>query len=115
MKDRTERGSHPGYAIKASDNSWVTSAHGLYLAEDPFFALTYDTKESAQETLDYALQDEDLPKELTYEVVEAWIPVCEQLRFDIDQLRKANTISPDELFDIKFELENILYRLGGTE
>lgn len=113
MKDRTERRSHPGYCIrtKGKEVLWVTSAHGLHLETDPFFAIDFNTVESAQAELDWALRDGDLPKTYEYEIVEGWIPLCEQLRFDVAQLKEANKISPDDLWEIRFELESLLSRL----
>lgn len=110
MLNEDKRKTHPGYAVKFENGSWLTSAHGLYLDEDAFMGITFKTREEAESLVTEAQKEGEIPS-LKFEVVEAWQPVCERLRHDIEMLNKANTISPSDLMNIRIELENIMSRL----
>lgn len=110
MLNEDKRKSHPGYAVKFENGDWLTSAHGLYLDEDAFMGITFPTAKEAEDLVKEAQASGEIPS-LKFEVVEAWQPVCERLRHNIEALKKANTITPDQLMDIEFELESIIDRI----
>ena len=105
-----ERNIKPGWAIRFPDGEWLCYAHGWFTSKDPFYARRETTEESATANLIDC-------KEEGYEggeVVVAWEPYCAHLLFDIDELKKANKISPRDLFDIAFELDMIIGKLRGS-
>lgn len=109
MKDRTKRNLHPGWCIQFSDGTIFGSAHGYFATTDAFYAIIFDqSKEDTEQFIkDYGKEiEEDTGQKIAdAKVVEAWQPLCERLRFDLSQLRRANAISPDKIFNIITELE----------
>jgi hypothetical protein len=106
---KEDRREHPGWAIRYKDGTWLASAHGFHRMEDAFYAKTYPTSWDASVDASEALRDGIGDR--FYEIVEAWQPLCEQLRHKILVLTKANTIDPDYLYDIVEDLESVLLRL----
>lgn len=100
---------HPGWAVKTPDGEWVCSAHGYFSSKDPFYAKICKIKEDAEIFLKAATEDgfKDL------EIVVGWEPYCAKLLFEIDELKQANTITPDKLLELTMDLENVLDTLKG--
>lgn len=113
MSERSKRQSHPGWAVKFSDGTWLGGAHGWFRAEDAFYADIYESSERAVEclTISNVLKEPDLK----WDIVPAWEPLCERLRVEISSLEEANKITPGELYDIVFDLEYVLSRLKNTK
>lgn len=111
MKDRTERNSHPGWAVRFVDGSWLAYGHGWHLFTDAFYAKRFSSAEEAEKAVKEAA--EDYIKLDDYDIVPAWEPVAEQLRHEVAELKHANSFSPDDIFEISMELESILSRLKG--
>ena len=102
---------HPGWALQSKEGYWMAYGHGWHQSEDAFYARIFKTPEAAQE----ALKDmqEDFEGGIECDIVPAWEPACGKLRHEVRTLTAANKVSPDDLFEIKFELESIIARLGG--
>jgi hypothetical protein len=111
MKDRTERNSHPGWAVRFEDGSWLAYGHGWHQFTDAFYARLFDSAEKAEEAVKEAAKDWGLDEE--YDIIPGWQPVAEQLRHDVAELKHANKFSPDDIFEISMELESILSKLKG--
>ena len=104
-----KRNQHPGWAVRFEDGSWQSGGHGWYRDDDAAMAERHETKEAA----DYNAKkcQEWHNDTMPYEIVPAWEPLAESLRMDVAQLKKANTITPSELYEIESDLEFILTRL----
>lgn len=99
-----------GWAIYyEKEEAWLSSAHGYQIYESPMCALVFKTKEEAQETLQDAKKYWDYCG--TGKIVRAWIPVIHGLRREVEQLEKANTITPYKINDIIYQLESVIYEL----
>lgn len=112
--ERSERQAHPGWAVLFDDGTWLSSAHGYFQADDAFYGLLWDSPEEAEANAKDAISDwgrtEDI-SDYKYTVVVGWQPLCEKLRLDVSSLKSSAKITPSELMDITFELENVLSRL----
>jgi hypothetical protein len=112
--ERGERQTHPGWAVLFEDGTWLSSAHGYFQADDAFYGLLWNSVEEAERNAQDALSDWGRTEDVTgykYTVVLGWQPLCEKLRHDVSTLKSAAKITPIELMDITFELENVLSRL----
>jgi|ERR1700723_475727 len=113
MIDKEERNSHPGWAVKFEDGTWLGGAHGWFRTKDAFYADKYASKEAAEGYLQ-SLRDDKSEQgqfDLPAEIVPAWEPMCESLRVEISSLKDANTITPDKVMYIAIALEGILHDL----
>lgn len=108
-----KRNQHPGWAVRFEDGSWQGGGHGWHRFDDAFYAERHETEEDAH----YAAKrcQEDYDDKMPYVVIPAWEPLVEVLRHDVDQLKKANTFSPDDIFEITMDLESILSRLKDVK
>ncbi len=113
MKERAERGRHPGWAVRFADGSWLAYGHGWHLFDDAFYARLFSSAEEAEKAVKEAAGD--FIKLDEYDIVPGWEPVCEQLRHDVAELQHANKFSPDDIFDITMDLESILSRLKDRD
>jgi hypothetical protein len=128
MTERLKNG-HPGWAIYFADNSWMCEVHGIYPVADPFYATTYDSKESAERSIkDYIRQHEEhIAWKLTQDpdyissyilpemtAIVAWEVMCSKLIFDIKRLEAANKVTPSKLYDIQMSLEDAISTLKGA-
>jgi hypothetical protein len=118
MSDKEEkRQSHPGWAVRFEDGTWLGGAHGWFRTGDAFYADKYQTKEEAHAYLQSLRHDKteqghfDLPAE----IIPAWEPMCESLRVEVASLKEANTITPSKLMDIAITLEGVLFDLKWKE
>lgn len=102
---------HPGWALQTKDGFWLAYAHGWHLSEDAFYAKIFGSEEAARRELKD--MQEDFEGGIECDIVPAWEPLCGKLRFEVKQLEAANKITPHDVFEITFELENIIARLGG--
>lgn len=103
MSDKIE---HPGWAIKFADD-WLCACHGWRIANSPEFAFIFKTEEEAKQVL----------KEESFtdgQVVVAWEPTIAKLRYEISELKEANTFSPDKVQNIKWSLEGIRSNLDDV-
>lgn len=91
---------HPGWAIRFEDGEWLAIAHGIASAKNPFFAEIFSSKEEAEKFINEC-------KVSSYQVVEAWPVLVAQLRFQIEGLEKANSISPEKFRKIWSQLDRI--------
>lgn len=107
----TKKQEHPGWALQTKKGSWLCYAHGWHLVEDAFYAKIFSSIEDASEAL-IDLKD-DFDSSLEADIVPAWEPLCGKLRFEVAELKTANTITPDVLSDIAFDLDIILFKLKG--
>jgi hypothetical protein len=106
MNDESVRGSHPGWAVQFQDGRWLGSAHGLHRFDDAFYAKSFLIKEDAN---DLAIECQiDFGDTMPYEVVPAWEPLCERLRFEVGQLMKACKFKPRDISDLQESLEDAL-------
>src|SRR5574338_1644800 len=108
-----KRNQHPGWAVRFEDGSLQGGGHGYHRFDDAFYAERHETQEQAHWAAKQCQEDYD--DKMSYEVIPAWEPLVEVLRLDISQLKKANTISPDDLSDITDDVENLLYKLKGRK
>lgn len=110
-----ERQAHPGWAVKFSDGTWLGGAHGWFRTDDPFYADVYASEKDAKESLDYVKNDVEEGDyfKLDAEVVPAWESLCESLRFEVSQLKKANVITPEDLSEAVMRLEDVISGLQG--
>lgn len=100
-----DKQEHPGWAIQ-TDGLWLSYAHGWHVAKDGFFARIFSTEHDAHQA---ALEaQEDFQGGFEYTIVVAWEPLCAKLRREVSALKKANTIDPHKLFQITFNLEEIM-------
>lgn len=113
MKDRAKRNSHPGWAVRFVDGSWLAYGHGWHLFDDAFYAKCFSSAQEAEDAVKQAA--EDYTKLDEYDIVPAWEPVAEQLRHDVAQLEHANKFSPNDIFEISMDLESILARLKDRD
>lgn len=102
-------GQHPGWAVRFEDGSWQGGGHGWHRFDEAFFAERHETEKDAHYAA--ARCQEDYGDKMSYVVIPAWEPLAEVLRHDISQLKKANTITPDDLSEIRDDVENLLYKL----
>lgn len=109
-KDAEERGAHPGWAVRFDDGTWLGGAHGWFRSEDAFYADIYDSKEEGEKTLEYLRKDrsENGYFDGPAQVVEAWQPICESLRLEVNTLKQANTVGYMDIFDLREKLESIV-------
>ena len=114
MNEKRERQSHPGWAVKFSDGTWLGGAHGWFRHDDAFFADIFDSKEEAEHYIKVAGFD-DTSLNLESEAIPAWEPLCESLRHDVAMLTKANKVTPDNIFELRQELENILAMVANWD
>ena len=113
MKNDEERQSHPGWAVRFEDGSWLCIAHGVDMATDAFYANTYETKELANLTVLSCYSDGDIPNTIGYEVVVAWEHCCEVMRHHVKSLREANKIDPSDIMEMTWQLEGVIATLNG--
>jgi len=111
MRSEEKRNEHPGWAVQLNDGSWLCYAHGFHTDEDAFLARDFGSKSEALAALQEAIDDGYLPKDTKGKAIEAWQPLCENLRHTVKELRSANKVSPDILFDVVFTIENALSQL----
>lgn len=104
---RAKPKAHPGWAVRLGDGSWVSSAHGLFPEENAGLAVLEDTKEEAEQLLKYFAEDwkHDPALLVGAEVIVAWEPCCEHLRFKMKQLQAALLITPDQINEVYDKLE----------
>ena len=57
MKNRKERNTHPGWAVRFSDGTWLGCAHGWFTTNETFYADIYDSKEDAESKLQYVKKE----------------------------------------------------------
>lgn len=100
---------HPGWALQSKEGYWMAYGHGWHQSEDAFYAKIFSSKEDAAKALEY-MQD-DFVGGIECDIVPAWEPLCGRLRHEVKVLTAANKVSPDDLFEIKFDLESIIARL----
>jgi hypothetical protein len=108
---------HPGWAIHFQDDTWLGGAHGYIRTNGALYAYTFPTKESAEKVLNHLRNS---PTESKYfsepaEIVEAWEPLCENLRAEVSSLKKTNVVEYLDIFDLRTELESILNRIKEWE
>lgn len=108
---REERNKHPGWAVRTKTGHWLSYAHGFHLSEDAFYARVVDSEEDAKHLIKQAC--EDFGNSVLFSVVLAWEPLCEQLRFQVSSLKKANTLSPNKIDDVILSLEDAISTLQG--
>lgn len=116
-KDRDVREAHPGWAVRFEDGTWLGGAHGWFRSEDAFYADICDTKEECEKYLKYVREDTMYKGEfdLPAEVVEAWQPICESLRLEVNSLKVYNTVKFGDIFDLKMQLEDALNTVNEWE
>jgi hypothetical protein len=102
---------HPGWALQTKEGDWLAYGHGWHISEDAFYARIFPTQEEAQRELKD--MQEDFVGGIECDIVPAWEPACGKLRHEVRVLTAANKFSPDDLFEIRMELESILSRLSG--
>lgn len=115
-KDYEIRDTHPGWAVRFEDGTWLGGAHG-YIRTGSAFAYIYDSKEDGEKVLAYLRSSRT---EASYfgtpaEVIEAWQPICETLRSDVSALKQANVVQYLDLFDLREELESIVDKVKGWQ
>lgn len=116
-KDSDMRRSHPGWAVRFEDSTFLGGAHGWFRTEDAFYADIYDSKEDGQKYLDDLRQDKMYGDEfaLPAEVVEAWQPICESLRHEVRVLKQANIVSFSDIYELKDKLEEIVSEVNDWQ
>lgn len=102
-------GAFPGWAVKFEDGSWQCGGHGFHRSNDAGYAERHDTQEIAH----FCAQrcQEDYKDKMPYEIIPGWEPLCEELRNEIIMLKKSNTISPNILMDVVFDLQQVIATL----
>lgn len=111
MKDKKEeRGSHPGWAVRFSDGTWLGGAHGWFRTEDAFYADIYESKKDAEGYLKHVREDKHDAEyfALDAEIVPAWEPLCENLRLEISTLRSSCKLN---IYDLNSSVDDIQYQL----
>lgn len=111
------RNAHPGWSVQFEDGTWLGGAHGWFRTEDAFYADIYESEARAADLL------EDIRKDSSYgddfqlqaKIIPAWEPLCENLRFRVKSLEAANKLSPSKIFDISFQLEQVLQDLKNYD
>ena len=104
MKELKRR-EHPGWAIKFKDGTWLGGPHGWHHHDDAFYADIYSSPEEAKDC--YEMSELTSP----YDIVLAWEPLCERLRFEVVSLTKTNKVSPGDLSDLESDIEMILSKI----
>lgn len=100
---------HPGWALRTKEGNWLAYAHGWHIATDAFYARIFTTELQATKALDD--MQEDFVGGIECDIVPAWEPMCGKLRYELS-LQKINKITPGDLTDVWFLLEEVKTRLG---
>lgn len=116
-KDYAIRDSHPGWAVRFEDGTWLCRAHGWVCADNASDAYIYESKEECENILDNLQTDQGKYMKflLPAKVVEAWEPVCETLRSEIKLLKEANVVSYFDISDLRDELESAVSKIKGWQ
>lgn len=111
------RDSHPGWAVRFEDATWLGGAHGYIRTGSAGDAYIYNSVEEAQKVLDYlkASRTESSYFSTPSEIVVAWQPICETLRSDVAMLKQANLVEYLDIFDLQYELEAVLNKVKGWQ
>lgn len=127
--DRIKRNEHPGWGVRLDDGTWLCAVHGLYPVTEAFYATIMDSEKEAESLLQEYINDVKNigiwkgqkterydPNRVipTGKAMPAWEPMCQQLIFDVSQLKAANKISPSKLFDIQMSLEDAISTIKGA-
>jgi hypothetical protein len=111
------RDSHPGWAVRFTDGTWLGGAHGYIRTGSAEDAYIYSSKEEGQKVLDYLKTSRTESSYFSFpsEIVEAWQPICEMLRSDVAALKQANVVEYLDIFDLRSELEAIVGKVKNWE
>lgn len=111
------RDSHPGWAVRFEDATWLGGAHGYIRTGSAGDAYIYNSKEEGEKVLAYlrTSRTESSYFSVPSEIVEAWQPLCEMLRSDVTALKQANVVEYLDIFDLREELESIVGKVKGWQ
>lgn len=111
------RNTHPGWAVRFEDATWLSGAHGYIRTGSASDAYIYNSVEDAQKVLYYlkTSRTESVYFSVPSEIVEAWQPLCEMLRSDVSLLKQANAVEYLDIFDLREELEAIVSKVKGWQ
>lgn len=111
------RDSHPGWAVRFEDATWLGGCHGYIRTGSASDAYIYDSVEEAQKVLDYlkTSRTESSYFSAPSEIVVAWQPICETLRLDVAKLKQTNLVEYLDIFDLQHELEVITNKVKGWQ
>lgn len=98
---------HPGWAIRFADDDWLTYGHG-WCGGPPSLATIFKTEDEAQKILKEELNE---PGDEAGKVVVAWEPLVAKLQDEVERLTKANSFSPDRLWNLSSSLDDIVNNL----
>lgn len=112
-KDYEIRDTHPGWAIRFEDSTWLGGAHGYIRTGDSSSAYIYNTKEDAEKVLNYLKNSKTESKYFSFpsKIIEAWEPICETLRSDVKALKESNIVSYLDIFELREELDSIVSKV----
>lgn len=99
--------SHPGWAVKYVNDTWLGgSGHGGgWMQYDyPMGAEVVSKEEDAKDAALDAVRD---GISMAYEIVVAWEPMVDELQRKIVNLEKATKVTPKDISDIGWKLEEI--------
>lgn len=115
LKDLETRNAHPGWAVYFEDGTWLSTEHGFTRIDDAYAACIYVSKGDAEEVLSILRENKTEGKyfSLSAQIIEAWQPVCETLRFEVKTLKQTNAVSYMDLHDVHNELETVLQKVKG--
>lgn len=104
---------HPGFSVKFRDGSWLAYGHGFHFVEVDL-ARQYREEASARDAIaEWSADCEPgVIDGLGPEVVVAWEPECARLRARIEELEKANLVTPATLDSVEESLTDALRSLG---
>jgi hypothetical protein len=122
LVDDYRKTKHPGWAVQLDDGSFLCVAHGLWPG-DAFYAHVMKTEGDAKSLLEEYINEiknigiwkgektehydpnRVLP---TGKAVLAWEPMCAHLLYDVENLEKANKITPRTVSTITDSLREAL-------
>lgn len=115
FKDLETQNAHPGWAVYFEDGTWLSTEHGFTRIADAYAACIYNAKENAEQILDLLRESKTEGKyfSLPAQIIEAWQPVCETLRLEVNTLKQANVVSYMDLRDMHDELSTVLDKVKG--
>ncbi len=95
--------SHPGWAVRYSNGSWLSGGHGFFQTEEGDIELS---KEDAQRAMQWAGFPDG-------EVVVAWEPRCHKLERECTRLKAACGLTPDDIEEASEKLDEVMTLLRG--